>query len=219
MFELQAEDGSWSNARCWPPFESSAYHGTTVAAMAAPGWLESLQEKALLAAVERMKTYLKTTPPHDYARLLLLWTTTRMPGLLDEQQKQELIRVIWKHQRPNGGWSLRTFASPERWGDGSRAKKLREEPEFRNPASDGHQTGLSVIVLRDSGVPTNDPRIQRAVQWLVTHQRQSGRWWTRSLNTDQWHFITYSGTCYPLLALAKCNALLPRVKTSTRTAP
>ena len=211
MFELQSKNGSWSNDHCWPPFESSAYHGTTVAARAAavaPGWLESLHDKTLLVAVEKMKTYLKETPPpHDYGRLLLLWTATDMPGLVDEQRAQELVEMIWKHQRPDGGWSLRTFATPETWGDGGRAKKLRDEPEFQNPASDGHQTGLAVIVLRDAGIPARDPRIQRAVQWLLTHQRQSGRWWTQSLNTDKWHFITYSGTCYPLLALARCGAL------------
>ena len=221
MFEVQSNDGSWSNDGCWPPFESSVYHGATVAARAAavaPGWLESLQDKTLLVAVEKMKTYLRETrPPHDYGRLLLLWTATRMPGLVDEQRKQELIETIWRHQRPDGGWSLRTFATPETWGDGSRAKKLRDEPEFQNPASDGHQTGLAVIVLRDAGVPARDPRIQRAVQWLLTHQRQSGRWWTRSLNTDKWHFITYSGTGYPLLALAKCGAL-PPLKTAVEAA-
>ena len=185
----------------------------------APGWLDNLQDKTLLAAVEKMKAYLKEIrPPHDYARLLLLWTATRMPGLVDEKRKQELIETIWKHQRPDGGWSMRTFATPEAWGDGSRAKKLRDESEFQNPASDGHQTGLAVIVLRNAGVPARDPRIQRAVQWLLTHQRQSGRWWTRSLNTDKWHFITYSGTCYPVLALARCGAL-PPLQTATEISP
>ena len=68
-------------------------------------------------------------------------------------------------------------------------------------------TGLSVLVLRETGILTDDPRLRKAVRWLVSNQRQSGRWWTRSLNTDEYHYITYSGTCYPLLALAHCNAL------------
>jgi hypothetical protein len=38
----------------------------------------------------------------------------------------------------------------------------------------------------------------------------TGRWWTRSLNTDTHHYITYSGTAYPLLALALCHALPTR---------
>lgn len=210
MFELQSDDGSFHNADCWPPFESSPYHGATVAALAvatAPGWLETLDDERLTGQIEKLKTYLQTTPPHDYARLLLLWTSTRMESLLSETARQELIETVWKHQQPDGGWSIRTFAQPEAWGRGNRAEKLRSEPEFANPPSDGHQTGLAVIVLRDAGVPADEPRIRRAVDWLLSNQRESGRWWTRSLNTDEYHFITYSGTCYPLLALAKCNAL------------
>ena len=68
-------------------------------------------------------------------------------------------------------------------------------------------TGLAVLVLREAGVPAKDARLQKAVQWLLANQRASGRWWTRSLNTDKFHYITYSGTAYPLLALVKCGAL------------
>jgi squalene-hopene/tetraprenyl-beta-curcumene cyclase len=56
-------------------------------------------------------------------------------------------------------------------------------------------------------VPADDPRLQKAIAWISASQRESGRWWTRSLNTDSWHFITYSGTAYPLLALQMCNAV------------
>ena len=115
--------------------------------------------------------------------------------------------MIWKHQQNDGGWSIRTFADPEAWGNGGRAEKLRAEPEFRNPPSDGHQTGLAILVLRDAGIGADDKRLARGVQWLLKNQRQSGRWWTRSLNSDRYHFITFSGSCYPLLALAKCNAV------------
>ena len=52
-------------------------------------------------------------------------------------------------------------------------------------------TGLAVLVLREAGVPANDPRLQKGIQWLLANQRESGRWWTRSLNTDKAHYITY----------------------------
>ena len=115
--------------------------------------------------------------------------------------------MICQHQRPDGGWSIRTIALPEQWGRGNRAEKLRSEPEFADPPSDGHMTGLAIVALRKAGVPSSDPRIQRGISWLLNNQRASGRWWTRSLNTNGWHFITYSGTLYPLLALALCDAL------------
>lgn len=115
--------------------------------------------------------------------------------------------MICQHQRPGGGWSIRTIALPEQWGRGNRAEKLRSEPEFADPPSDGHMTGLAIVALRKAGVPSSDPRIQRGISWLLNNQRASGRWWTRSLNTNGWHFITCSGTLYPLLALALCDAL------------
>jgi squalene-hopene/tetraprenyl-beta-curcumene cyclase len=125
-----------------------------------------------------------------------------MPDLLPADQRQRLAERIWGQQQPDGGWSVRSFAAPEAWGDGSRAERLRSEPDFARPPSDGHQTGLAIVVLRESGVPATDPRLQRGLAWLERNQRESGRWWTRSLNTDRGHFVTYSGTAYPLLALA-----------------
>ena len=182
-----------------------------MAAATAPGWLqkvETSENQALKTGVERLKTYLRTeNPPHDYGRTLLLWTNSRMQDLLTSEKKQELVDGLLKHQRADGGWSIRTFAAPDAWGGGNRADKLKSEPEFADPPSDGHMTGLAIIVLRESGVAADDGRIQKAVEWLKVNQRESGRWWTRSLNTDSWHFITYSGTAYPVLALQACGAL------------
>jgi len=71
---------------------------------------------------------------------------------------------------------------------------------------------LALLVLRDAGLGIKNKRIRKGVAWLLKNQRESGRWWTRSLNTDSYHFITYSGSCYPLAALAKCGVLPARVE-------
>ena len=76
-------------------------------------------------------------------------------------------------------------------------------------------TGLAIVALRSSGVAKDDPRIARGIAWIKTHQRASGRWWTRSLNTDKFHFITYSGTVFPLLALTPAMPGQPRLPQST----
>ena len=211
LFERQLPSGSWKAAQCWPPLESSAFQEATVAALAvgiAPGWLSELNDEKVKLKVERLRHYLsKTNPPHDYGRVVLLWASSRMTGLLSEDEKTSIINRIWQLQRPDGGWSIRTFADPEQWGDGNRAEKLRSEIDFEDPPSDGHQTGLVLIVLSEVGIGKNDPRIRRGVEWLLRNQRQSGRWWTRSLNTDTFHFITYSGTLYPLVALFNYNAI------------
>lgn len=211
MFDIQMENGAWGNTTCWPPYESDTYHVATAAAMAlatAPGYLANPTDEKAKAGIGRLKTFLQNEPPpHDYSKTLLLWAASRMPGLVDDARKQALIETVLSHQRKDGGWSIRTFSTPEKWGDGNRAKKLRDEPEFADPPSDGHQTGLAIVVLREAGLPANDARIQKGVKWLLANQRESGRWWTRSLNTDKWHFITFSGTAYPLMALQMCNAL------------
>jgi len=216
MFKLQRADGDWTiSDDNNPPLESNRFQLATVAARAvgnAPGWLAQQRGTPVEAKINLLENYLRAERKlqGDYDRTDLLWAATELPGLLSSTREQQLIQMIFSHQRPDGGWSIRAFALPEEWGKGNRAEKLRAELEFSDPPSDGHMTGLAIIALRKAGVPASDPRIQRGVSWLLTNQRSSGRWWTRSLNRDGWQFISYSGTAYPLLALALCDALPTR---------
>ena len=63
----------------------------------------------------------------------------------------------------------------------------------------------SAAVLRGAGVPVNEPPIARGVAWLKSHQRESGRWFTRSLNKDNEHFISHAGSAYAVMALVACG--------------
>lgn len=206
MFKAQSTDGSFGNDDCWPPLESSTYQAATVAAIAvasAPGWLNKMRsDDELGPSIQKLEQYLKNTPPpHAYAQVLLWWTESFWPGLMKDSSTEDLISLVRRFQKDDGGWALRDFASPEKWGNGNRAEKLRSETNFKNPESDGHMTGLICMVFRLHGIPTSDPTLKSGMNWLKNHQRVSGRWWTRSLNTDRYHFITYSSTCYALSAL------------------
>ncbi len=213
MFQFQRPAGDWYiEDDVNPPFESSPYQVATVAARAvanAPGWLTKQHGTAAGAHVALLTHYLRTPQKMqgDYDRTDLLWAASEYPGLLNTKQKRDLIAMIFTHQQFDGGWSIRSFATPEEWGRGTRAAKLRSELEFGFPQSDGHMTGLAIIALRKAGVASSDPRIQSGVHWLLSNQRSSGRWWTRSLIRDGWQFISYSGTAYPMLALSLCDAL------------
>jgi squalene-hopene/tetraprenyl-beta-curcumene cyclase len=213
MFKLQRDTGDWFIADDNnPPLESSSYQLATVAARAignAPGWLSRQRGTPVEAQVNRLEDFLRAERKlqGDYDRTDLLWAASELPGLLNAKRQRELIEMISKHQRADGGWSIRSFAQPEQWGKGNRAPRLRAEADLADPPSDGHMTGLAIVALRKAGVPSSDARIQRGVSWLLANQRASGRWWTRSLNTDNWQFISYSSTVYPLLALALCDAL------------
>jgi squalene-hopene/tetraprenyl-beta-curcumene cyclase len=216
MFKLERAEGDWTiSDDNNPPLESNRYQLATVAARAignAPGWIARQRGTPLAARIDLLEEYLRHPGKlqGDYDRTDLLWAATELPGLLDKPRIDELTAMIFSHQRTDGGWSIRSFAQPEQWGKGNRAAKLRAEPEFADPPSDGHMTGLAIIALRKAGVPAGDRRIQRGIEWLLANQRASGRWYTRSLNRDGWQFITYSGTVYPLLALSLCDALTPQ---------
>ena len=205
MFRLQDEDGSFGNEDCWPPFESSAYQAATVAAMAvatAPGWKNGDHNEATRASIARLRKFLqKTEPPHAYASVLLLRAALRWPELMDNADRRQLYSDVFGRRNEDGGWSMRDFASPEEWGGGGRAEKLRAEPEFESPPSDAHMTALILITYLEAGMARDDRLIRRGVAWLKSNQRESGRWWTRSLNTDKHHFITYSASLYALVAL------------------
>ena len=51
------------------------------------------------------------------------------------------------------------------------------------------------------GIPATDPRIVRGLEWIKTHQRESGRWFTRSLKKDSRHYLTHAGTAFAIRAL------------------
>jgi squalene-hopene/tetraprenyl-beta-curcumene cyclase len=72
-------------------------------------------------------------------------------------------------------------------------------------SSDGYGTGFVIYVLRSAGTAAEDPRIRKGIAWLKSHQRASGRWFTRSLNRDKTHLLTQPGTAYAVLALALCG--------------
>jgi squalene-hopene/tetraprenyl-beta-curcumene cyclase len=99
-------------------------------------------------------------------------------------------------QRPDGGWSLPSLGY---WQG--------KDPNHVVDAntSDGYGTGFVVYVLRQSGLKSDHAAIQKGVKWLHANQRESGRWFVRSLNTDKFHYITNAGTCFAVLALKACE--------------
>src|SRR5947209_5186948 len=52
--------------------------------------------------------------------------------------------------------------------------------------------GFVVYVLRQAGVSASDEGSRKGKKWLESNQRESGRWFTRSLNTDNYHFISHA---------------------------
>jgi squalene-hopene/tetraprenyl-beta-curcumene cyclase len=201
MWTLQRGDGSWNWLKCnWPPAEADDYYGVTIAALGtgvAPD--RYAQTPAAQAGLAKIRAYLKSNPaPSLHHRMMLLWAACYLPELMPMEEKSAVTRQLLELQHPDGGWSLPSLGT---W------KRHSGEPnDAKNAPSDGYATGLVVYVLRQAGVAKNHEAIEKGIGWLSTHQRESGRWFTRSLNTDQDHYITHAGSAYAVMALRSCGA-------------
>jgi squalene-hopene/tetraprenyl-beta-curcumene cyclase len=198
MWALQREDGGWNWIKCdWPPMESDDDYGVSVAALAvgvAPGGYA--ETEAARKGMERLRQYLTDHPPTTlHHRAMLLWGASYIPDLMTAEQKQSCMVELLALQKADGGWALATL------GDWQRADKSPQDME----TSDGYGTGFVIYVLRRAGLPADDARLQRGVAWLKAHQRESGRWFTRSLHKDSKHFITHAATAFAVMALAACE--------------
>lgn len=201
MWKEQRADGAWNWLKCdWPPMEHDDYYGAALAAVAvglAPeGYAASDAAKDGLA---KLRTYFtKTVAPDLHHATMLLWASTSVDGLLNKGQQKGIVAQLKQVQRADGGWCLPSLG----------AYKRRDEAKTPNdPAapSDGYATGLAVYVLRQAGVPATDPIIVKGAAWLRANQRESGRWFTRSLSNDRAHYITNAGSAFAVLALSACG--------------
>ena len=135
---------------------------------------------------------------------MLLWAAGHNDGLVEDPDQERWIEELFDLQRPDGGWA-----------SGSLGRWRQRDGEPSDPPvtveSDGYGAGFVVFVLREAGVPASDPRIQRGVDWLKSHQRADGHWWTQSLRNDPEtsNFLTHTGTTFALKALAASGSNMP----------
>ncbi|MEM7479320.1 MAG: hypothetical protein AAF483_30420, partial [Planctomycetota bacterium] len=127
-----------------------------------------------------------------------------------EREKTSALELLFGTQHADGGWSTRDMSSLENWhyviSDKVR-EIFRTLPDAADPKSDPYMTGLAIVLLRQSGIPASDARIQKGVQWLKREQRISGRWWMNSLYRGNYNYITYIATCQAIKALHLCGEL------------
>jgi squalene-hopene/tetraprenyl-beta-curcumene cyclase len=200
MWTLQRPDGSWNwNKHHLPPQELDEYYGGAYAALGV-GYAPDDYAKGESAkeGVARLKKYLKENPPPNlHHKTILLWASLKLDGLLTAAEREKTIKELLGLQREDGGWNLPSLGD---W------KRLDQTPNDKNAPSDGYATGLVLYVLRQTGMPATDASIRRGVTWLKANQRESGRWFTRSLNTDKFHYISHAGTGFAMLALKACES-------------
>jgi squalene-hopene/tetraprenyl-beta-curcumene cyclase len=210
---LQLTSGDDAGGWLWQdfheaPWESpeSAYSGAAWMALAvggAPAGYDN--DPSYQAHVQSLRGYLQrhydTQPPLN--QLYVLWASAKMPGLLTNAQRTDLVQRVDALQLSDGGWSLAALD-----------KQTRVKPAFLDmlkkansgDGSDGIATGLAVLALEETG-GAQDPAVKRGLAWLNHSQNQQGNWWASSLNgfrdphSDMGLFMSDAATGYAILAL------------------
>jgi len=201
LWTVQREDGTWNWLKeDYPPFEFDDYFGVVFAAVGVGMAPENYaQGESAREGLDRLRRYVnQESAPNLHHKTWLLWASTRIDGLMTKERREEAIRDLLALQREDGGWSLPSFAD---W------KGDHGKPNDLSQPSDGYATGLAVYVLRQAGLAAAHKRVKLGVAWLKTHQRESGRWFTHSLNSNKsgYHYISNAGTCFAVMALKACE--------------
>jgi len=198
IWTAQREDGGWT----WlddnePPSEIDDHYGVTMAAVGVGVAPDNYSDTpAAKKGLENIRRYFKNNPPVNmHHRAMKMLASLHVDGIMTSAEHQEVIKDLFALQKHDGGWGLATLGNWKR-SDG-------KDQDYES--SDGYGTGFTIYVLRCAGVSAEDPRIQKGIVWLKTHQRARGRWFTRSMKQDSKHYITNSGTAYAILALAACS--------------
>ena len=199
MWTLQRKDGAWDWIKCdWPPLEHDDYYGALLAAvgvgLAPEGYAGSATAKEGVAKLRRYFT--DTKAPDLHHRAMLLWVSRHLEGVIPAKEREQTVKDLLQAQQKDGGWSLASL------GDYTRADGT---PNAKNAGSDGYGTGFVIYMLRQAEVPADHEKIRAGLKWLKANQRASGRWFTRSLHSDSYHFITHTGTAYAVMALRACG--------------
>ena len=224
MWALQLNSGEEKGSWSWLQFDmepwearDSPYYGATLAALAiglAPenyGANPEIQENLKL-----LREYLS----REYAsqplinRVELLWAAEKLPGILEAQKLEALIREILSKQQADGGWSLSQLAGT--W-KGWRVVSLvgrwrRDDGSPQEVKSDGYATGLIVFALQEAGVSRENAQLKQGLSWLQKNQDAAGGFWPgyslnrkRNPTSGPGQFMNDAATAYAVLALTEAK--------------
>jgi squalene-hopene/tetraprenyl-beta-curcumene cyclase len=209
MWALQFKAGDIKGAWAWLNFhlepweaDESGYFGASLAAIAvgtAPGNYAATPE--IQEPLKLLRDYLQQKADKErlFNRAMVLWASSKLPGLLTATQRQAIIDAAVAKQHEDGGWSMSDIGT---W--------KRSDSTPLETASDGYATGLMALALQSGGLQRTDAHVSRALLWLSQHQdSKTGMWWAASLNkqrdpaSDPGKFLSDAATAYAVLALVE----------------
>ena len=174
MWALQLREGTAQGSWPWldfglEPWEAtdSQYYGATLAALAVGIAPEGYRRPPdIKERIKLLITYLNRESPKQSLmnRAVLLWASTKLPGLLTSDQQKLIVRDVVKEQKADGGWNLSSNAWPEGWSVHSTVRKrLRSDWTRQSAESDGYATGLITFVLQQMDFSRRSATVDRAL--------------------------------------------------------
>jgi len=214
MWAEQQTKGSKEGGWLWLRFtnepweaDDSDYYGAALAAIAAgtaPGNYRARPE--IQNNLKMLREYLnrESAAQPTFNRVVLLWASARLPGLLKPEQQKAIINEVLAKQQADGGWSLSSLAGAWKRHDGT--------PQ--EGKSDGYATGLITFALQQVGISPENAQRKQAIAWLAASQNKTeGCWPGYSLNKNEEHhlspdtrrFMNDAATAYAVLALTEAD--------------
>ena len=236
MWAEQQTSGEQQGAWRWLRFKNepweaddSDFYGAALAAIAtgtAPGNYRLRPE--IQPNLQALRDYLHRQAASEplMNRVVLLWASAKVPGLLDAAEQRAILTKVFAKQQADGGWSLPALA-----GDWKRHDDTPQDAQ-----SDGYATGLIVFAMQEIAFAKDIPQpksaqsrdnevrdilardldmsshLKPALNWLATHQNPStGFWPSASLNKNEANhispetarFMNDAATAYAVLALSE----------------
>ncbi|MGC1614797.1 MAG: hypothetical protein WA736_08930 [Candidatus Acidiferrum sp.] len=211
MWAEQQTTGNDQGAWRWLRFKNepweaddSGYYGAALAAVAVGTAPENYRAKLEIQDnLKLLAEYLnrEAVAQTSINRAVLLWASTKIPGLIDPQRQKALISELLSKQQADGGWSLSSLVGPWKRHDGT--------PQ--QAESDGYATGLITFALQQTGIPRENAQLKQGLGWLLRNQDKArGSWLAYSLNNNEEHhispqtalFMNDAATAYAVLALS-----------------
>src|SRR5437667_4240739 len=209
LWRTQAHTGDHQGTWDWLEFnmgpwewQDARYFGASPAAIAvgtAPGYYTPGTDADTDARVMLLRDYLKKGFQRQdlHNKVWGLWASTKVQGILTKAEQKELIDQLFGQQHDDGGWSLSSLGT---W--------VRSDGTAQESESDGYATGLVLHVLQTAGVPKDDVKIAKGLEWLKSNQSATGAWPGFSVNkkrdpaTHSGKFMSDAATAFAVLALS-----------------
>ncbi|MCA9134692.1 MAG: terpene cyclase/mutase family protein [Planctomycetales bacterium] len=204
MWTVQREDGGWKWPDCnYAPMEIDEHFGVTLAALtvgiAPDGYAET---ETAQKGLDKLRTFFQNNPPKSlHHRAMIAWCSKRVGGIATAEERAAILEELLAQQLPDGAWSTAGFLTD--WAGLDEADGPPRDPAI----GDAYGTGLVIVIARELGVPADDPRLAKGIQWLLANQRESGKWFTRSPVRDGGNLISNTGSAFAVLALQSCGEL------------